>query len=231
MAQQDHRLLASGGTGALGRAVVEIFLERGFGVAVPWIDKGERDVLEGLHPGPLADGRLILIEADIATAEGAARAVAAAGRPQVLVNGAGGFAAGGMVHETELDLWDAMFRINVRTAAALSAAALPGMLERRSGVIVNVASRAAVDAPAGLAAYSASKSAVAVLTRTLQNEVAGHGIRVNAVVPTTIDTPANRQAMPDADFDSWTAPADIARVIAWLASEDASTVRGALIPV
>jgi NAD(P)-dependent dehydrogenase (short-subunit alcohol dehydrogenase family) len=105
------------------------------------------------------------------------------------------------------------------------------MRARRRGAIVCIASRAALERPAGLAAYSAAKAGVLVLTETLQREVAGDGIRVNAVVPTTIDTPANRAAMPDADFSQWTPPAKIAEVILWLASDAAAAVRGAAVPV
>lgn len=113
----------------------------------------------------------------------------------------------------------------------MSRAVLPEMLARGRGAIVNIASRAAFDLPAGLAAYSASKAAIVALTQTLQNEVRAQGIRVNAVVPTTIDTPANRAAMPGADFSLWTAPARIAEAIHWLASDAAASVRGALVPV
>jgi NAD(P)-dependent dehydrogenase (short-subunit alcohol dehydrogenase family) len=135
------------------------------------------------------------------------------------------------VHETDLEVWDRMFRMNVRTGVAMSRAVLPGMLARGRGAIVNIASRAAFDLPAGLAAYAASKAAVVALTESLQKEVQDQGVRVNAIVPTTIDTPANRAAMPDADFSLWTPPAKIADVIFWLASDAAATVRGALVPV
>jgi NAD(P)-dependent dehydrogenase (short-subunit alcohol dehydrogenase family) len=124
-----------------------------------------------------------------------------------------------------------MYRMNLRTAAACSRAVLPGMRERKRGVIVCVASQAAFARPAGLAAYAASKAGVVVLAQCLQEEVAADGIRVAAVVPSTIDTPANRAAMPRADFSAWTPPAAIAGVVLWLASDAARTVRGALIPV
>jgi NAD(P)-dependent dehydrogenase (short-subunit alcohol dehydrogenase family) len=223
--------IVTGGTGALGAAVVRAFLEAGDRVIVPWIVDDERLRVEAQHAEDVAGGRLVLVNADIATEEGADAAAEAAGRVEVLVNGAGGFAGGKPVHETGLDLWEAMYRINLRTAVAMTRAAVPRMPERAGAAIVNVASRAAFDLPAGLAAYSASKAAVAVLTETLQKELAAAGIRVNAVVPTTIDTPANRSAMPDADFSSWTPPEQIARVILWLASPSAASVRGGLIPV
>lgn len=223
-------VLVSGGTGALGRAVVEAFLAVGDRVTVPWIVPAERDALARDLADSLANGALALVEADIAEADGAALAAKAAEPVAVLVNGAGGFAGGTPHPETPLDVWDHLYRINLRTAAALSRAALPGMVERGAGAIVNVASRAAIDCPATLAAYSASKAGVLALTQTLQHE-APAGLRVNAVVPTTIDTPANREAMPDADFAAWTPPVELARVIVWLASDAAATVRGGAIPV
>jgi NAD(P)-dependent dehydrogenase (short-subunit alcohol dehydrogenase family) len=121
--------------------------------------------------------------------------------------------------------------MNARTAVAMCRAVVPGMIARRGGAILNVASRAALDRPAGLAAYATAKMAVIVLTETLQKELGGFGVRVNAVVPTTIDTPANRASMPDADFSQWTPPARIAEVLVWLASAAGASVRGGLIPV
>jgi NAD(P)-dependent dehydrogenase (short-subunit alcohol dehydrogenase family) len=223
--------IVTGGTGALGRAVVETALAAGRRVVVPWIVEAERDALGSDCARAVETGELELLEADVAEAAGAEAVAKRAGATRVLVNGVGGFGGGAPNHETELDLWDRMYRMNVRTAAAMSRAVAPGMIERADGVIVNVASQAAADAPPGLAAYAASKAAIVVLTRSLQQELAPHGVRVNAVVPTTIDTPANREAMPDADFSSWTPPADIAGVVAWLASDAGATVRGGLIPV
>ncbi len=149
----------------------------------------------------------------------------------MLVNGVGGFAGGTPVWETELEVWDHLYRMNLRSAVALSRAVLPGMVERGSGAVVNVASEAALARPAGLAAYSASKSGVLVLTATLQRELEGTGVRVNAVSPATIDTPANRRAMPDADFASWTPPSTIAAAILMLTTNQARGVRGARLPV
>jgi NAD(P)-dependent dehydrogenase (short-subunit alcohol dehydrogenase family) len=224
-------VLVTGGTGALGRAVTRTFLEAGDRVTVPWIVSAEAQALEGAFPDETAAGRLILLEADVADETGAERAAQAAGEPDVLVNGVGGFGGGANLEESPLELWDSMFRINVRTAVAASRAVLPGMRERRRGVIVSVASQAALAPPAGIAAYAAAKAAVVALTRSLQEEARDAGVRVGAVVPTTIDTPANRAAMPDADFATWTPPERIARVVLWLASDEASSVRGALIPV
>ena len=220
--------IITGGTGALGRANVEAFLGAGDRVIVPWIDKAERDeVADRFHE----EGRIELVESDVTHEAAAADLARTFPDVEVLVNGVGGFEGGSPVHETPIEVWDRLYRINVRTAVTMTHALLPGMLTRGRGSIVNVASMAALDPPAGIAAYSAAKSAVVALTRSLQNEVAGGGVRVNAVLPATIDTPANRRAMPDADFSTWTPPAEIARVILWLCSDEAAPVRGGLIPV
>jgi len=223
--------IVTGGTGALGRAIVDAALADGRRVVVPWIVAAERDGLAAAHGNALADGALVAVEADVTEAAGARAVAEQAGAADVLVNGVGGFGGGAPIHETDLDLWDRMYRLNVRSAAAMVRAVAPGMIARRRGTIVCVASQAALDAPPGIAAYAASKASVIVLVRALQQELRAHGIRVNAVVPTTIDTPANRKAMPDADPGAWTPPARIADVIRWLASEAGATVGGGLIPV
>ena len=214
----------TGGTGALGRSVVDVFLAAGDRVTVPWIVKAEAESMPSHQ-------RLTLLEADVSETASAESVVQSAGEVDVLVNGVGGFAGGALVHETELDLWDRLYRMNVRTAVSMSRAVLPGLLARRSGTIVSVASKAAEECPSGISAYSATKAAIVALTRSLGNELRGTGVRANAVVPTTIDTEANRAAMPDSDFSTWTPTAEIAGVILWLASEEAKTVNGGLIPV
>jgi NAD(P)-dependent dehydrogenase (short-subunit alcohol dehydrogenase family) len=231
MSSRPRNTIVTGGTGALGASVVQAFLDAGDRVVVPWIVERENESLAAGHGAALAAGRLVLVRADVASEDGAKSVASAAGAADVLVNGVGGFAGGAPVLETGLDVWDRMWAMNVRTAVAMSRAALPAMLEHGRGAILNVASRAAIDRPAGLAAYSASKAAVIVLTETLQREVAARGVRVNAIVPTTIDTPANRAAMPKADFSQWTPPARIAAILVWLASDAAAAVRGGLIPV
>jgi NAD(P)-dependent dehydrogenase (short-subunit alcohol dehydrogenase family) len=229
--QAARGVIVTGGSGALGRAVLTRFLAAGDRIVVPWIVRREHDAIQAEESAAVAEGRIVLVEADVAEDAGARAVVAAMPGAEILVNGVGGFAGGSPLHETELEVWDRMLRMNLRTAVAMSRAALPGMLARRRGVIVNIASRAAIDRPAGLAAYAASKSAVVSLTESLQREVHAHGVRVNAIVPTTIDTPANREAMPDADFALWTPPARIADVIHFLASDEGATLRGSLVPV
>jgi NAD(P)-dependent dehydrogenase (short-subunit alcohol dehydrogenase family) len=224
-------VVISGGTGALGRALVARFLAGGDRVVVPWIMKSELEAMEKAETEALRTQRLVMLEADVAEDAGARRVASAAPRIEVLVNAVGGYGGGKPLHETELELWDRMYRMNVRTAVALSRAVLPGMLEQKRGSITNISSRAALDLPAGLSAYAASKGAVLSLSEILQKEVGERHVRVNTIVPTTIDTPANRTAMPNADFSQWTPPAAIAEVIHWLASDAGATVRGAVVPV
>jgi len=224
-------VLISGGTGALGRAVVARFVAAGDRAIVPWIVKRELDGLEAEEADAIRRGRIVPVECDVADDAGARRAAGALPDVDVLVNGVGGFGGGQSVHESDLELWDRMWRMNVRTAVSLSRAVLPGMLARRHGAIVNISSRAALELPAGLGAYATAKRALLSFAEILQKEVADRGVRVNTIAPTTIDTPANRAAMPNADFSQWTPPARIADVIFWLASDAASTVKGALVPV
>ena len=224
-------VVVTGATGALGRALAQAFLAAGDRVVAPWIVDRERDEVSRLWRSALQDGRALLVEADVADEAGAAELARRAAGVEVLVNAVGGFGGGTRLEDTPLELFDRMYRINVRSAVATTRALLPAMVTRRTGAIINVASQAAIDTPGGLSAYSASKAALIALTRTLQNELADTGVRVNAVVPTTIDTPANREAMPDADPSQWTPPERIAEVALWLASDAGAAVRGGLIPV
>jgi NAD(P)-dependent dehydrogenase (short-subunit alcohol dehydrogenase family) len=225
MTKSKQRIvIVTGGTGALGRSVVDAFLAHGDRVIVPWIVKAEADAMPG-------HDELTLLEADVSEPAGAEAVVKSAAGVDVLVNAVGGFAGGTPVQDTDIDLWDRLYRMNVRTAVSMSRAALPHLVDQGSGSIVCIASKAADECPGGLSAYSATKAAIVALTRSLGNELEGSGVRANAVVPTTIDTPANRRAMPDADFSSWTPTAEIAAVILWLASDAAKTVNGGLIPV
>jgi len=223
--------IVTGGTGALGRAVVDRFLAAGDLVVVPWLKNQEREDAAQELARAVRSGRVTLVEADVSTEEGAAHVAAAAPEVGILVNAAGGFAGGEPAYEGSIDIWDRMYRINLLTAVAMSRAVLPGMIRRKRGSIVNVASAAAFTRPAGIAAYTASKAALVAFTETLQRELASTELRINAVSPTTIDTPANRAAMPNVDPSSWTPPARIAEVIFWLGSDEAHAVRGAVLPV
>ena len=158
------------------------------------------------------------------------RVVKEAGRLDGLVNIAGGFRWEELAGGT-LDSWDSMYRINLRTAVVSCQAALPFLLQSGGGRIVNVGAMGAVKAAAGMGAYAASKAGVAKLTEALAEELKDRGITVNAILPSTLDTPKNRADMPQADFTRWVAPAEAAEVIAFLLSDAARAVTGALIPV
>lgn len=153
------------------------------------------------------------------------------GRIDVLANVAGGYRGGTPVHETPLATWDFLLNLNARTVYIASSAVIPAMLRQGSGKLVNVAARAALQGSAKLGAYSAAKSAVIRLTEAMAAELKNDGINVNCVMPSTIDTPENRAAMPKADTSRWVQPEALADVILFLASDAARAVHGAAIPV
>ncbi len=215
--------LITGGSGALGQAVVPAFTAAGARVIVAG-RAGSSVQVEGQRQmtADVAD------EADVRRLVG--EVIRTEGRIDALINLVGGFAPG-RVLETETSLWERMWTTNLTTAFLLSKAVLPHMLERRSGRIVHVAARAATEPFPGAAAYIVSKAGLVALVRALSMELDGTGVTVNAVLPTTIDTPANRKSMPDADPAAWVKPASIARLLLFLSSKEADQVNGALIPV
>ena len=153
------------------------------------------------------------------------------GQIDVLVNVAGGYRAGTPVHETPIETWDFMLNFNARSVFLTSGVVIPQMLEREYCRIVSVGARVAMRSRANMAAYSVSKAAVVRLTESMSAELEGTGVYVNCILPRTIDTPANRQAMPNADYSRWTKPEAIAEVIMFLTSESACILTGAAIPV
>jgi NAD(P)-dependent dehydrogenase (short-subunit alcohol dehydrogenase family) len=176
--------------------------------------------------------RLELVQADLTDPDSAANAVAAAGDGlRALVNLVGGFAMGGRVHETPIDDFDKQLRLNLRPTYLMCAAAVPALLAAGGGAIVCVSSRAALQPFPGAAGYVTGKAAVLAFVDAMHAEYKDDGIRTNAILPSVIDTPANRRAMPDADFDTWVKPDEIARVIAFLCSDDAAVTSGAHVPV
>lgn len=225
--------LVTGGTGALGREVVAELLAHGWAVTASYYDPGERDAAVERLGDPDA---LSLVRADLSTGDGAGDAVAAAsgaGLPlAALVNVAGGFAMGKRMHEAEPAILDRMLEINLHTAWMVTRSAVPRLLAAGDASIVCVGAQAAREPFAGAAAYAVSKAAVVALVTALDAEYRAEGIRANAVLPSMIDTPANREASPDADFGRWVRPADIARVIRLLCEPDATgPTSGAAIPV
>jgi NAD(P)-dependent dehydrogenase (short-subunit alcohol dehydrogenase family) len=172
------------------------------------------------------------VQADLFDPDAVARAVAAAGPSlRALVNLVGGFAIHGRVHETPVETFEEQLRLNLRPAYLACAAALPVMLQAGGGAIVCVSSRAARQPFPGAAGYIVGKAAVLALVDALDAEYRKDGVRINAVLPSVIDTPANRASMSDADFDTWVRPEQIAHVIRFLCSDDASVTSGAHLPV
>jgi len=228
MRLQAKVVAVTGGFGQLGQAVVRAALDAGAQVAA--LDRA-RPPGEGMLPkGAFALGELDLAEPD--TAVRALDQVAARfGGLDALVNIAGTF-RWETLEKGSLDTWDLLYRVNLRSAVSTSRAALPHLMRRGGGRIVNIgAGAAAVRAAAGMGAYTASKAGVAKFTEALAEELKDRNITVNAVLPSTIDTPANRADMPKADFSRWVTPQAIADVIVFLLSEQARAVTGALIPV
>lgn len=153
------------------------------------------------------------------------------GRFDVVFNLAGGFDMGPAVHEITDQQWDFLFKMNVTTLQSVVRAAVPKLVMQGRGAIVNVGALGALKGQANMGAYCASKSVVMRLTESLSEELKNKGINVNAVLPSIIDTPRNRADMPDADFGKWVAPADLASVICFLASDSAKALHGVLLPV
>jgi len=221
----DRAIAVTGGFGALGAALGEVLVQAGAHVAL--IGRGQPR--SGLSNAMLALGGVDL--GDAAAARAAMdRAAQQFGRLDGLVNVAGGF-QWEKVESGSIDTWDQMFAINVRTAVLASQAALPHLLARGRGRIVNVGAAAAVQAALGMGAYAAAKSGVARLTEAMAEEFKDRGITVNAVLPSIVDTPANRADMPKADPARWVGPEALARVVLFLLSDDGAPVTGALIPV
>lgn len=221
--------LITGGTGGLGAAVTGRLLDGGWRVVVPWIVEKELDRVER------RDG-LTLVKADLFDPPQAAQAVQAAagdeGAPlRAVVNLVGGFDAPGKVHEVELDRFEEQFRLNLRATYLVTHAALPHLIDAGGGSIVCVGTRAAVQPFPGAAGYAASKAAVIAFVKALAVEYRDDGIRANTILPSVIDTPANRAGMPKADHSKWVKPAQIAAVIADLVSDDFAATSGAAIPV
>ncbi len=223
MRLQNKIVLITGGSGALGQVVVPAC-----------VDAGARVIVVDRHSPASEDHGVQVMTADITNEADIRRLVEAiteqAGRIDALINLVGGFAMGHVV-ETDLSLWQRMLTMNVTAAFMLSKAVLPHMLQQRTGRIVHVAARAAVEPFPGAAAYVVSKAGLAALIRALALELAGSGVTINGLLPTTIDTPANRKSMPDADPSKRVNPRSIADMLSFLVSDEASQTNGALIPL
>lgn len=232
MKLRNRIAIITGGTGALGRAVVSVFIEEGAKVVCTYIIDEELS-----HYSSLAENQksnLVFVQADVtkekSVAETVQKTLERFGRVDVLVNIVGGFTYAKIV-DTDEKIWDSMMNVNLKSTFLCSKAVLPQMVKQNYGKIINISSRPALKGSSGVGAYAASKAAVMNLTETIADEVRDYEINVNAILPSTIDTPANRKSMPDADFSKWVKPEEIARVITFLASDDSKPMSGAGIPV
>jgi len=215
-------ILITGASGGLGEAVVEAFLATGatvYGANRAWKNQ------------PHSNPRFHPIEANLTEAAECDRVAKLAGPVDALLHLVGGFDGGKPVAETPDETWDKILDLNLRSAQKIFRAVLPSMTKAGKGRIVAVGSRAGVEPMANFAAYSVSKAALVTLVKTVALEVKDSGITANIVLPSVIDTPANRAAMPSADASKWVTPESIAGLLVWLASDAARDVNGAVIPI
>jgi NAD(P)-dependent dehydrogenase (short-subunit alcohol dehydrogenase family) len=226
-------ILVAGGTGGLGRAVSLAFLSEDANVVVTYRNPEEFAALQiaaDAHTLSL-QGQQVDVTDEAAVGKIVDSIVARHGRLDALVNTVGGYAGGIKLWELESAVFDRMLALNLRAGFVLARAAVVPMLKQKSGAIVNVAAKAAFDHAAGATAYATSKAAALAMIDCLAADTMGTGVRVNSILPSIIDTAANRRDMPNADFAAWPKPEDIARVILFLCSDEAKVIHGAAIPV
>jgi NAD(P)-dependent dehydrogenase (short-subunit alcohol dehydrogenase family) len=229
---KDQIVIVTGAAGTLGEATARAFYEAGAKLVL--VDL-RLEALQKTFGDSLDEARYLYVAVDLTNADQVNGMVGKVmqhyGRIDVLANIAGGFTMGTPVHETDEKTWDFMLNLNAKTAFLTCRAVVPQMLAAGSGKIVNVGARAGLQGSAKMAPYIVSKSAVIRLTESLAAELKYKGINVNCILPGTIDTPPNRESMPNADFEKWVAPSDLANVILFLASPAAKAVQGAAVPV
>jgi len=223
MSFEGKRVAVTGAAGNLGQAVAAAFAAQGANVLL--VDRVEA------HLDSSGSGETRAVVVDLTSSEATVAAFAELGPIDVLCNVAGGFDMGTPVHETTVEQWEFMLDINARTMLNSVRAAVPGMLSQGRGAIVNIGAKAALASPGTMAPYTASKSIVIRATESMAAELKDKGINVNCVLPTALDTPQNREAMPNADPTRWVDPQALAEVILFLASPAARAVHGAAIPV
>jgi len=231
-------VLVAGGTGGLGRAVSLAFVDAGAQVIVTFQRPGDLDELKKTASAKLVEAEGALLEGfavDVTDEAAVAKLmngiVERHERLDCLVNAVGGYAGGIKLWELETKVFEQMIALNLRAGFVLARAAARVMVKQGSGAIVNVAARAAVDHAAGASAYAASKAAAVAMIDCLAADLKGTGVRANSIMPSIIDTVANRKAMPKADFAKWPKPEEITRVILFLCSDAAKLVQGAAVPV
>ena len=219
-------VLVAGGTGALGGAVLADLVNSGYPVTATWVVDRERERVER----SLGD-RVTLVQADLMDQQAVQSAIDQVDDLGAVVNLVGGYSSGGRVHETDPENFEKMLDLNLRPGFLLARAAMPKLIEAGGGSYVGVGARAALRPFKGASGYITAKAGVIAFVQALAVEYRDDGIRANAVLPSTIDTPANREQMPNADHSKWVPPEQIARVIRFLVSDDSAPTSGAAIPV
>jgi NAD(P)-dependent dehydrogenase (short-subunit alcohol dehydrogenase family) len=231
--KQGKIILVAGGTGGLGKAISLAFLNSGAHVAVTYLRKEELAALQagaGERSAYLS-GYLVDVTEDGPVRAAVEGIVASHGRIDVLVNAVGGYAGGVQLWETDPKVFSQMLDLNLRSGYLLARHIVPLMLKQGGGAIVNIAAKAAFDHAAGASAYAASKAAAVAMMDSLAEDLKGTNVRVNSILPSIIDTSANRRVMPNADFSKWPKPEEIAQVILFVCGEEARLIHGASIPV
>ena len=226
---EGKRVFVTGAAGALGQAVSHYFVKRGARlVALDYSD----DLLIDAFPSQIEEHEYLAV--DLTSRVSCNKVLGpsvAGGGVDVLCNIAGGFIMGEQVHETSDTTWEFLMNLNTRSIINTTSVVVPKMLDQGAGKIINVGARAATQGSAAMGLYTASKAAVMRLTESMAAELRERNINVNCIMPGTIDTPKNREDMPDADHAKWVLPAQLASVVGFLASEEAIAVHGAAIPV
>ncbi len=226
-------VLITGATGGLGASVVRSFADEGARLVLT--ARRAQELTAVTTDLGLDDDRVLIVPANITDVADVERVVGSAvdrfGAIDVVVHVSGGFKGGISVSETDLETWNFLIHLNLSSAFLVARAVLPAMLARGHGKLIFISSKAGSQPAANEAAYGASKGGLEILVRDLAEETRRHGVNVNAVAPSTIDTPANRKANPQADYRMWVQPESLAGVIHFLASDAARDIHGAIVPV
>lgn len=232
---KDRVAMITGGTGALGRAVAEHFLANGGKVAVPWIVEPEVPLFNQRMGNRFPASSIHLDRVDLGDEQQVANFVDAVvkkwGKVDILINLVGGFWGGKTIAETTLAEWQAMFDLNLKPTFLCCRAVVPVMQRNKYGRIVSVSSRTGLLGAGEFAAYAIAKGTIKTFTASLAEEVLNDNVLVNAIAPSTIDTEANRKAMPKAKHENWVKPEDIAKTLAYLCSDQNQVTSGAVVPV
>jgi NAD(P)-dependent dehydrogenase (short-subunit alcohol dehydrogenase family) len=228
VASEKPAVLVAGGTGALGAAVLDALLDAGHPVTTTWVVDEERERVERDFEGRAG---LMLVQADLMDPEAVNEAVGGVEGLGAIVNLVGGFSMPGRVHESDIDDFERQLRLNLRPGFLLARAGIPRLIAGGGGAFVGVSARPALQPFAGAAGYITAKAGVLAFIRVLDAEYRQDGVRCNAILPSVIDTSANRRAQPDADYSKWVPPQQIAKVVCFLVSADAAVISGGAIPV